>query len=347
MVGNGYTVKAAVIEMKMVAEGMTGAKGINEMNKKFKVDIPIADAVYRILHERMSPVLEMRLLSDNLGSVLSRLNIKVMVALIFMGASSLCMGRKHFPHTPHDVEFLPNEGQWDDFVQYRANLSSGVFWMEKAGWTAWIAGEGYDELWAHEDLNGDGMPELLKSHAWKVEFVGGNEGSLKSGSNELGYKVNYYRGNDPTKWVTGIDPVSTLNYEGFGLKVNLRMDGTARGSQRLKYDWVVKPGGNPNDIVVRHEGTVVEAKDDGSLVHYMGETGEIVEGAPFAFQLIGTRFVEVDCEYKVKHKKDGATEVRFKVGDYDEDYDLVIDPDIVFATYIGATQANWGLHGWL
>ena len=67
MVGNGYTVKTAVIEMKMVAEGMTGAKGINEMNKKFKVDIPIADAVYRILHERMSPVLEMRLLSDNLS----------------------------------------------------------------------------------------------------------------------------------------------------------------------------------------------------------------------------------------------------------------------------------------
>lgn len=67
MVGSGYTVKSAVIEMKMVAEGMTGAKGINEMNKKFQVDIPIADAVYRILHERMSPVLEMRLLSDNLG----------------------------------------------------------------------------------------------------------------------------------------------------------------------------------------------------------------------------------------------------------------------------------------
>ena len=67
MVGNGYTVKSAVIEMKMVAEGMTGSKGINEMNKKYKVDIPIADAVYRILHERMSPVLEMRLLSDNLS----------------------------------------------------------------------------------------------------------------------------------------------------------------------------------------------------------------------------------------------------------------------------------------
>ena len=64
MVGSGYTVKAAVIEMKMVAEGMTGAKGIFEMNKKYGVEMPIADAVYKILHERMSPVLELRLLSD-------------------------------------------------------------------------------------------------------------------------------------------------------------------------------------------------------------------------------------------------------------------------------------------
>ena len=64
MVGNGYTVKAAIIEMKMVADGMTGAKGIYEINKKFQVDTPILDAIYRILHERMSPVLEMRLLSD-------------------------------------------------------------------------------------------------------------------------------------------------------------------------------------------------------------------------------------------------------------------------------------------
>jgi glycerol-3-phosphate dehydrogenase (NAD(P)+) len=64
MVGQGYTVKAAVIEMNMVAEGMTGSKGIYEMNKQLNVDMPIAESVYRVLHERMSPILEMRLLSD-------------------------------------------------------------------------------------------------------------------------------------------------------------------------------------------------------------------------------------------------------------------------------------------
>jgi glycerol-3-phosphate dehydrogenase (NAD(P)+) len=64
MIGQGHTVMAAVIEMKMVAEGMTGSKGIYEMNKQLKVDMPIAESVYRVLHERMSPILEMRLLSD-------------------------------------------------------------------------------------------------------------------------------------------------------------------------------------------------------------------------------------------------------------------------------------------
>ena len=118
------------------------------------------------------------------------------------------------------------------------------------------------------------------------------------------------------------------------------MDGT-RDLKRLKYDWVVKPGGDPNDIVVRHEGTVVEAKDDGSLSLY-GRDRRNCRRYPVCITAHEQRFVEVECEYKVKHKKDGATEVRFKVGDYDEDYDLVIDPDIVFATYIGATQANWG-----
>lgn len=67
MVGKGYTVKSALLEMDMVAEGFTGSQGIHEMNQKFKVDIPIAEAAYRILHEKMAPSIEMRLLSDELS----------------------------------------------------------------------------------------------------------------------------------------------------------------------------------------------------------------------------------------------------------------------------------------
>lgn len=67
MIGKGYSVKGAMMEMDMVAEGFNGSQGIHEMNKKFQVHLPIAEAVYRILHEKMSPVIEMRLLIEELS----------------------------------------------------------------------------------------------------------------------------------------------------------------------------------------------------------------------------------------------------------------------------------------
>ena len=67
MVGKGYSVKAAQLEMNMIAEGFYAVKSIKEINKKFEVDTPIVDAVYNILYEKISPVLEMRLLADKLS----------------------------------------------------------------------------------------------------------------------------------------------------------------------------------------------------------------------------------------------------------------------------------------
>lgn len=67
MIGKGYSVKSAQIEMNMVAEGYYAAKGIYEINKKFKVDIPIIDAVYNVLYEKITPIMEMRLLAEKLS----------------------------------------------------------------------------------------------------------------------------------------------------------------------------------------------------------------------------------------------------------------------------------------
>jgi glycerol-3-phosphate dehydrogenase (NAD(P)+) len=67
MIGKGYSVKSTMLEMNMIAEGYYASKSIQTINEKFKVDIPIADAVYRIIYERMSPAIEMRLLADKLS----------------------------------------------------------------------------------------------------------------------------------------------------------------------------------------------------------------------------------------------------------------------------------------
>ena len=67
MIGKGYSVKTAQLEMDMIAEGYYATKCVMEVNKKFQVEMPIVEAVFNILYERISPVIEMRILTDKLS----------------------------------------------------------------------------------------------------------------------------------------------------------------------------------------------------------------------------------------------------------------------------------------
>ena len=67
MLGKGYSVKMAQLEMNMIAEGYFAVKCVHEINKTYKVDMPITQAVYNICYENISPMVEMKLLSDKLS----------------------------------------------------------------------------------------------------------------------------------------------------------------------------------------------------------------------------------------------------------------------------------------
>ncbi|HEY9534373.1 MAG TPA: NAD(P)H-dependent glycerol-3-phosphate dehydrogenase [Mucilaginibacter sp.] len=67
MIGKGYTVTSAQLEMNMVAEGYYAVNCLHEVNKQYQVSMPIVDAVYAILYEKRSPVMEMRKLAEQLN----------------------------------------------------------------------------------------------------------------------------------------------------------------------------------------------------------------------------------------------------------------------------------------
>jgi glycerol-3-phosphate dehydrogenase (NAD(P)+) len=64
MIGKGYSVKTALMEMEMIAEGYFATKCIKEINEKYQVNLPIVDAVYNILYNRISPTIEIRELTE-------------------------------------------------------------------------------------------------------------------------------------------------------------------------------------------------------------------------------------------------------------------------------------------
>jgi glycerol-3-phosphate dehydrogenase (NAD(P)+) len=67
MIGKGYTVKSAQLEMNMIAEGYYAVNCIHQINKVYKVSMPIVRAVYAVLYEKHSPHIEMQLLTEQLS----------------------------------------------------------------------------------------------------------------------------------------------------------------------------------------------------------------------------------------------------------------------------------------
>jgi hypothetical protein len=170
----------------------------------------------------------------------------------------------------------------------------------------------------------------------RMNLMGAAPEPLSRGLDELPGKANYLVGNDRAKWRTNVPTYAKVHYR----EVYPGIDLVYYGNQRqLEYDFVVAPGTDPGTIVVGFQGAKrLEIDSLGGLVlHIAG--GSIRQGKPVIYQQIDGIRREVEGGYALK----GANRVGFEVAAYDASQPLVIDPTLVYSTYLGGSGDDPGL----
>ncbi len=228
-------------------------------------------------------------------------------------------------------EFVENKGQWNSAVTFRAELAGGVFWAEQNGFVFTVMGEGWSTL-GHDDIGGEVDESLYGMHHYRVRFEGASIPAV-AGEKPRDHHYNYYVGNDPAHWAQGVKPYERFRYTEVYPNTDLLVYGKG---DRLKYDFKVHPGGEPETIRMNYEGADSLAIVNGNLIVYTS-VREVVELEPYAYQLINGNVQTVACDFKISGQS-----VQFIVGDYDPSHTLVIDPEIAFSTLIGSVASNFG-----
>ncbi len=145
---------------------------------------------------------------------------------------------------------------------------------------------------------------------------------------------NYFIGNDKTKWASNCRIFKGITYKDVypGIDVRYYSD----GASNLKYDFIINPGADVNNIAMKYSGVNKLSVKNNQLV-ISTSLGDNKELAPYTYQVADNKREELDCRFVT-----AGNVVKFKVKDYDHSKTLIIDPTEVFFSYSGSTADNWG-----
>ena len=169
----------------------------------------------------------------------------------------------------------------------------------------------------------------------QMQWEGANAASPLVAQDPLSSTSNYLIGNDPSDWHTNVPNFGQVEEQAVYPGVNLTYHGN---QQQLEYDFTVEPGASPGLIrlaITGAESIALDAQDD--LVLHTA-AGDLQEPAPVLYQEIGGSRQVVSGHYVLE--PDG--QVGFAVGAYDTSQPLVIDPTLVYSTFLGGDGDDQG-----
>ena len=248
------------------------------------------------------------------------------------------------------LQFEANEGQTDARVKFISRGSGSDLFLTSDGAVLSLDAtrrHGDTQTRREEIPNQKSQIKNPKSAAIRMKLAGANPQPQITALDELPGKANYFIGNDPAKWRNNISTYARVLYQ----NVYPGIDLTYYGNQRqIEYDFVVSPGANPRAIrlaLAGAEGINIDPASGDLLLRTSG--GEVRQRKPLIYQEVdGVRreiagqYTLLAAEASIRNPKSAIRnrQVGFEVAAYDASKPLVIDPVLVYSTYLGGNHAD-------
>jgi hypothetical protein len=174
-------------------------------------------------------------------------------------------------------------------------------------------------------------PEGVRAEHWGLRFLGANPRAKTHAQDRTPGRVNYFRGSDPSRWRRDLATWNRIQYQGIYPGIDVAY---YEHEQNLEYDLIVAPGADPRRIRIGFPGLDSDGVKDGSL-QFKSAGASVLQRKPIAYQTIQGRRVSVAVEYRLH-----AGVVTLEVAPYDRAKPLIIDPMLVYSTYLGGIYSQ-------
>jgi len=240
------------------------------------------------------------------------------------------------------LAFTENHGQWDDCVKFRANARGATMWYTTDGvyyqFTRRIPKDNTSlaEKQRMPCDRADIEPDSIEQLMIRASFVGANPDPAIVGHDKMGYKCNYFIGNDPDEWHTDVPNYKAVVFKDVYAGIDLKYYGNG---MQMEYDFIVSPGADPNQIMVQYDGAEsISVNDEGELV-VETDWGTVTEMRPYVYQLDASGCIPIQGRYVLFTDNTFG----FDLGDrYNPVLALVIDPVLSYSTYVGGIGTDKG-----
>jgi Beta-propeller repeat/Abnormal spindle-like microcephaly-assoc'd, ASPM-SPD-2-Hydin len=166
-----------------------------------------------------------------------------------------------------------------------------------------------------------------------LRLVGAAKNPAAVGEDPQPGRVNYFIGNDTSQWHRNVPTYGRVRYKNVYPGIDLIYYGNHR---QLEYDFAVSAGGDPSRIQLEIRGaSKLQLDTEGNLILHVGQ-GELHFQSPVVYQEINGQRVPISGGYIVTD----ASHVAFQVANYDHNHPLVIDPVLVYSTYLGGSGSD-------